>query len=319
MASFPQKVTRLVFDITGRISPDFAGRLAFRLFTFTPSRNAGTQKAQDALQNARQRMTGADSVRLVLRNGSITAFRFVGSTRVNSAETVLVVHGWGSRTEHMIALIEALVESGRNVVAIDLPGHGRSSGRTLNMANAVEALDAAWREFGPFNTVVGHSFGGAVALNSAGGTISGIPARIPRRLVLISAPSDIPRVFDMFSHWIGLSEASKQVLFRVIHEIAERPVEHFAGTGILAGIAIPTLVLHAPDDKEVPSQSAEDFGLAGPHVRVEWAPGLGHRRILNDTGIHDRIRHFISAPTARRKNRPVIDLSSDLCEKATAV
>ena len=71
-------------------------------------------------------------------------------------------------------------------------------GRTLNMANAVEAVDAAWREFGPFDTVIGHSFGGAVVLNSAGGTISGLAARVPRRLVLVSAPNDIPNVLVQF-------------------------------------------------------------------------------------------------------------------------
>ena len=79
---------------------------------------------------------------LAISGGSIASYRFA-PIAADPSETVLVVHGGGSRTEHMLPVIEALRSSGRAVVAIDLPEHGASSGRQLDMALAVEAVDAA--------------------------------------------------------------------------------------------------------------------------------------------------------------------------------
>ncbi|MEO4040929.1 alpha/beta hydrolase [Hoeflea sp. CAU 1731] len=295
MTSFSQKVTRLVFDIAGRISPDTAGALAFRLFSRTPSKKPSTVKARRALDDARSRMVSASRTQLVISTGCVNAHHFRGSNRIHSAETVLVVHGWGSRSEYMITLIERIRDSGRNVVAIDLPGHGQSSGRSLTMANAVEAIDAAWREFGPFSAVVGHSFGGAVALNSARGTVCGVTARTPRKLVLISAPNNIAEVFVQFAEWIGLPEAARGALYDRVQKVTGRPLSCFVGTRLLAAMPIPAMVIHAPDDKEVSWTAAEEFVAAGSHVRLERAEGLGHRRILNAPEIGSLIAEFIDA------------------------
>ncbi|MGB6119713.1 MAG: alpha/beta fold hydrolase, partial [Mesorhizobium sp.] len=90
------------------------------------------------------------------------------------SRTVLVIHGWSSRTEHMRHLIDGFRNAGTRVMALDLPGHGASTGRRLNMANAVAAAQAADLWFGPFEAIVGHSFGGAVAVNAAAGSVRGI-------------------------------------------------------------------------------------------------------------------------------------------------
>src|SRR5690606_34741823 len=105
--------------------------------------------------------------------------------------SVLVLHGWGSRTEHMRPIIEALPAQGFRVIALDLPGHGASPGRRLNLAIAVAAVRSASDWFGPFASIVGHSFGGAVAVNAVAGSIRGMAPVEARRIVLISTPSSV--------------------------------------------------------------------------------------------------------------------------------
>ena len=83
---------------------------------------------------------------------------------------MLVIHGWASRTEYMKPLIESFRDAGYRVVALDLPGHGHSSGRRLTMLHALDAARVAGEWFGPFAAIVGHSFGGAVAANAVAGT-----------------------------------------------------------------------------------------------------------------------------------------------------
>lgn len=160
MPSLIQKVIHLSFDITDRFAPEFAGRVAFRLFSTTPKRKPGSEKARRMLDEAAPIMAQATKSVLTISRGAVSAWYFKSPTG-KDAPLVLVTHGWGSRSEHMLAIIQGLQKSGHAVVALDLPGHGQSTGRKLDMALAVQAVDAAWRQFGPFSAMVGHSFGGA--------------------------------------------------------------------------------------------------------------------------------------------------------------
>lgn len=292
MPSLLQKVIRLGFRAAGPVAPVWAGRMAFRLFSRTPNRRPTSTKARSVLNDAQPTMALAQRVMLPISTGAVVAHAFqplVGE----AADTVLVVHGWGSRSEHMLALVEALRCSGRTVVALDLPGHGASSGRTLHMGIAVEAVDAAWRQFGPFSAMVGHSFGGAVVVNAAYGSVCGVPRRIPARLVTISAPNSLPDIFEWFADWIGLSKASRAALFDEVRRVAGRPLREFVGSRQLAALGTPTLVVHAHDDKEVAVDNAYGLVGAGPHVEVFWADGYGHRRILGARDVSQIVVEFV--------------------------
>lgn len=83
----------------------------------------------------------------------------------------LLLHGWGCDRADMTTLSEALARSGP-VAALDLPGHGtRTGSRATGITDlARAALTDAVRTFGPGSgpvVLVGHSLGGAVALEAA--------------------------------------------------------------------------------------------------------------------------------------------------------
>ena len=299
MPSLIQKVIHFGFDITGRIAPVTAGRVAFRLFAMTPSRRPTSKKAREALEQARPIMNSATKMMLPVYGGQVATWFFPAKAG-RPAETVLVTHGWGARTEHMLDIIAALQNEGRAVVALDLPGHGASTGRNLDMARAVEAVDAARRQYGPFAMMLGHSFGGAVVLNAAVGSVLGFAPHDPERIVLISAPNSLPDVFEWFSDTLGLRAVSRQALFSRVEEITGRPLNSFIGTVQLAKLAKPALVVHAPEDREVSADNARGFASAGPHVEVLWADGYGHRRILRAPEVIGAVREFAGRGTSAR-------------------
>ncbi|MEM6462098.1 MAG: alpha/beta fold hydrolase [Pseudomonadota bacterium] len=239
-------------------------------------------------------MRAAKAMQLSIHSGRIATWYFppLGSRRLG---TVLVTHGWGARTEYMLEIISALQKDGHAVVALDLPGHGGSSGRTLDMARAVEAVDAAWRQYGPFSMMVGHSFGGAVVLNAAVASVEGFRANSPDKLALISAPNSLPAVFEWFADLLGLRPKSRRALYDGVAEVTGRPLETFIGTVQLAVFGKPTLVIHAPDDREITADSARAFQTAGDHVQLCWADGLGHRRILRSADVAERLCAFARA------------------------
>ena len=79
-----------------------------------------------------------------------------------------------------------------------------------------------------------------------------------------------------------------------VQRIAGQPIAFFSAGGMLAQKTdLPVLVLHAEDDKEVSARAARLYAEAGPHVRLEWMNGLGHRRIVNSPQTIDAITKFL--------------------------
>lgn len=215
-----------------------------------------------------------------------------------SAGTVLVIHGWRSRTEYMRALIDGYRDAGFKVVSLDLPGHGGSPGRALDMARAVEAAHLAGQWFGPFAAIVGHSFGGAVTVNATAGSIARFAPLEANRLVLIAAPNSMPRLFREFGRHVRLGPAGYRAMEARVERVTGTPLRDFDNGKMLARLPVPTLVVHALDDREVPETEARAMASAGDHVRMLWANGLGHRRILSDASVVREAVEFAVAEAA---------------------
>jgi len=294
MASFGVKVIRGVFGTAERVAPGIAGKAAFELFCRTPNPKRLSDGERRAVDRAAGFMEEARHHRLQVGGHCVVVHEFRPCQGREGAGTVLVLHGWRSRTEYMKALIEAYREAGFRVMSLDLPGHGGSPGRRLTMASAVKAAHVASEWFGPFAAVVGHSFGGAVAVNAVAGSIVGVPPVAASKLVLIAAPSSMPELFESFGRYLNLGPRTQSAVAEQVRRIAGRPLEEFVGTRQLAEAAVPTLVIHAPDDREVASDHAKLFAAAGDHVRLRWAPGLGHRRILSDPDIVKEALGFVA-------------------------
>ncbi len=282
MPSFAMNVIRGAFGVAEHIVPGLTGRAAFELFCRTPNPHRLSDRERKAIDQSARFMTEARKHRLTTRSGCVVAFDFRPEPGTPTFGTVLVIHGWRSRTEYMRSLIDAYRAVGYRVISLDLPGHGQSAGRRLNMMLAVDAARVAGEWFGPFAAVVGHSFGGAVAVNAAVGSVRGISPLATDRLVLIAAPSSMPALFEDFGRFLNLGPRTQTAIAAQVERVAGHPLEEFVGSVQLARTRIPTLVVHAPDDREVSPDHARMFAQAGDHVRLHLTRPLGHRRLLAD-------------------------------------
>lgn len=293
MPSYLHKVAGQAINLTGVVSMRLAGRMAFRLFSSTGSPEPKSDKERKLLAMSRASMGEAESMMLPIHAGMVAVHRFAPIGRP-SGKLHLVVHGWGSRIDYMQGLIRGLRQAGATVVGLDLPGHGGSTGRRLTVPLAVEAIDAAWRQFGPFDAVIGHSFGGFVSAMSAAGPEDWTRRRTPGKLVLIGSPVAAEHVFSQFSGHMGFTRKVTQALDEEVRRVAGKPIAFFSAGRMLAEKPdLPVLVLHAEDDKEVAARAAHLYAGAGPHVRLEWLNGLGHRRIVNSQQTIEAITKFL--------------------------
>ncbi|MCO6178615.1 alpha/beta fold hydrolase [Ciceribacter sp. RN22] len=308
MASFALEVTRFGFSFAGFVSPDLAGRLAFSLFCRTPPRRPKDGKAVSALASGAEQLTGAERIMLPVSSGNIAARR-LGAENAD-APRVLIVHGWGSRAEYLATLATGLHRGGAEVVLLDLPGHGHSSGRLLNLRLAAEAICAVQERLGFFDVAIGHSFGGAAVMTAIGGVFPGACRFEPGRVVLLAAPSNIHWVIDGFCGMLKLRPAVRQAMVKRAEAVAGCPVDALDTVPIAARIGRDILVLHAEEDKEVRAEHARRLEGAGNHVTVRWANGLGHRRIVAAPEIIAEVASFVFDDNEGIADEPEWRLSS---------
>ncbi len=239
------------------------------------------------------------------------AYCYTGGKAFDAAlPSVIFVHGaqndhsvWGLQTRYF-------THHGYGVLAVDLPGHGRSSGAPLTSVEAMadwllELMDGAGIEKA---TLVGHSMGSLISLEAA----SRAPQRVsalalvgtayPMKVsdaLLEASKNDVEAAIDMVDIWSHSSMAQKPsfpgpgsyvmgVSQRLMQHIARRnpaPVFHldFAacnayanGEAAAATVRCPTLFLLGKNDMMTPPRAAASLIKTIPHAQVVQLERCGH-------------------------------------------
>lgn len=201
---------------------------------------------------------------------------------------VLLIHGWGGRGSQMGAFAEPLLVAGYHVIALDGPAHGESPGEETNAGVFSRALLSAQQELGEVRACIGHSFGGGCAILSAS-----LGMKV-HKLITICSPSDYAKVVQNFLDFVKLSPWSQKVFYQILTVKAQMKLEdiHIAGLG--KNLNTPVLIIHDKHDKEVRYQNALNLHQAWPASELMTTEGLGHRRILKDKLVIDRVIEFIN-------------------------
>jgi pimeloyl-ACP methyl ester carboxylesterase len=278
--------------------------MAFQIFCRTPSRKPKNGKEKAALRAASPIIGQSRKVTLSFAGGWVVARHFPRRAGT-SGPRVLLAHGWGSRSDYLATMIDGLLASGAEVVALDWPGHGVSPGRSLNMPQAVRAIDAAWRHFDGFDAGIGHSFGGASLACAAGGVLCDLPARVPGKLVLIGAPSEMAWLFKGFGRIMRLVPAAQSAFEGMVERLSGRRIDGYDAAQLLGKLTKPVLVVHAEDDKEVSADHARRYGAIGSTVELHWANGLGHRRIVSAPAVIEKVVAFLGEAEQRASLRKI--------------
>lgn len=147
--------------------------------------------------------------------------------------TVIFVHGYMARAESSLPAIRALAEGGWLVLALDLPGHGRSGGDPLDIDSFDDYGRALGRVVGAATAaglprplaLVGHSLGGAAILAYIEGGGSGAESAVllaPLLRIRAHAPASLgAAVAGLFSD--ELPGGARRGWFRAYRYWAKRP------------------------------------------------------------------------------------------------
>jgi len=208
---------------------------------------------------------------------------------------LVLVHGAGG--SHLDWAPDLRRLHGARVIALDLPGHGKS------IAPVRETIDAYARDVIalldalalPPVVIVGHSMGGAVAQQVALdapqrvaglvllGTGSKLPVdpALPRRII-----EEPDAVVDWLVEWSwhpstppevkALGRELASAAPRVVVSADYRACQMFDTRDRLEQIAAPTLVIGAADDRMVPLKFSQTLAERIPNARLVVIENAGH-------------------------------------------
>jgi pyruvate dehydrogenase E2 component (dihydrolipoamide acetyltransferase) len=158
------------------------------LATVAGTGRRGRVSGDDVRAALASRAPGGAADRVTTRHGDLAVRRFAAGRR---GAPVVLLHGLFGDADTFADLARRIGLRGRGVIALDLPGHGRSGSVVSDPDAVVDAVEEAVRALvpGPVR-LVGHSWGGAVATR-----VAARMGRAVERLVLLS-PAGFGRELD---------------------------------------------------------------------------------------------------------------------------
>ncbi len=206
-----------------------------------------------------------------------------------SDKKVLLAHGWSGRRTQLFMIANKLLEKGFMVVSFDAPAHGKSSGRTTNMIEYIKTITAINKEFGPFESAIGHSFGGMAIVNTNANK------EMFKTIVTIGAGDKIEDIISNFIRDLGLKRIISKKLIQYLQKKWQINISNFALHKIVKKNKTPTLVVHDEKDNDVDVSCAYNIRENLINGSILISNGLGHTRILRDQNIINKTINFIES------------------------
>lgn len=225
---------------------------------------------------------------------------------------VVLIHGAGMDHSVFALQARALAHHGRNVLALDLPGHGRTAGPALDSIAAIAewvlraAASCGMARF----RVAGHSMGALVALEVAarGGAriealalLGFVPEMRVHPDLLAAARAGSHSTVELMTSWslsarsqLGANPAPGLWLSGGALRLLERadPASLAAdlaacdayrdAAAAAAQIRCPTLLLLGGDDRMTPAARARAFAERFADARITVLPEVGHMMTAED-------------------------------------
>lgn len=203
---------------------------------------------------------------------------------------VLLVHGWGGHRAQLSAFAQALAAVGYRTVSFDAPAHGDAPGRHTSGFEIAKAIQALTDVIGQPSAIVAHSLG---TLASVVAVSRGVHTE---KLVLSGPMRRLMDAMDPFLKMNNLPDSVREQVNQATRQrFGEDVWEVTALDKQLPKVGLPTLLIHDRDDEVTPYASSLALKRAYPDAELFTTRGLGHRRILRDPAVVQKVVDYITA------------------------
>ena len=260
------------------VSPFLASRFAARLF-LSPFRYKLPKREKKMDEESIQKEVMVPSM-----NRSIITYEYGQSDK-----KVLLVHGWSGRGTQLAKIAEALKEEGYKCISFDAPGHGKAEGKISMMPFFIKAVHYMDENYGPFDAVIGHSLGGMSSLRAIREGMK------TEKLVIIGTANNISEITRHFAQNMKMNNKVARKMKSYLDNRFNEDMDVLSGGESAKFVKTPTLVIHDEEDVDVKINSAYEIHEELDNSELMITNGLGHRRILGNPKVINKITTFITA------------------------
>lgn len=251
-------------------------RFAYILFT-TPQKFKTPKREKNMDDKSIQKNVFIPSI-----NKSVVSYQYGKANK-----KVLLVHGWSGRGTQLFKIADLFADKGYEVVSFDAPGHGKSGGSNSMMLEFIACIEAFEKEMGPFEVAVGHSLGGMALMNALAKGFK------TNKIITLGSGDKISDIVLDFIHKLRLKPVFAEKLTVYFESKLNDKMAHYDSHHVVKNIEIPHLIIHDTDDLEVGYFCAENIHKHSKNSILFTTSGLGHRKILGNAEVIEKIKQFI--------------------------
>ena len=205
----------------------------------------------------------------------------------DTGKKVLLVHGWSGRGTQLCKIADELIKLGYVTVSFDAPAHGKSPGNSTIMVDFIASIIEIDKQFGPFEAVIGHSLGGMSVMNAIKQGLT------TDKAVIIGSGDIVQDITDDFVAKLGLKPIISKLLCHRFEQKYGGKMNDYSAYKAAETTLIPTLVIHDKNDPEVPVKAGINIRQHLKNGELMLTEKLGHRKILADHQVIEKIINFI--------------------------
>ena len=268
------KLIGLYCNFASLFFPKHSGKLALKLFSI-PRKGWVKKDQQDFLDTSFRE-------ELVFENEAIMSYRWKGN-----GPTILLVHGWESNTARWQSLIQLLQKIDLNIVAIDAPAHGNSGSYFFNVNLYSHFLNTIIERTKP-TFVIAHSVGAMAVCKS----LSELKEYIPKKMVLIGAPSKYDDILQRYIKMMGYNERGTSNFKERLSDIFKTALKNINTARYAKALNTPMLVFHDQFDDVIPYNDALEIKAECLSSKLVTTQNMGHS--LNNESVNQQILEYVS-------------------------
>lgn len=270
----PLVIGKLI-QIKALFTPKSAIKQAFNLFC-TPRKGRANKKHQDFFNTAVEEKFNTN-------NHQIQTYHWQGD-----GETIILLHGWESNSFRWQSLIEVLIKENYNIIAIDAPAQGNSSGKYLNVPLYTACVQDIIKIHKP-SILIGHSLGGMTAIYNQ------LKYKNPciEKIIALGPPSELSFFMKSFQMTLGFSDKFMKKMDDYLKARFGFYAREFSVAEFAKSITIGGLLILEKKDNLAPYKYSKRIADNWENCELFTVENIGHS--LQSPIIDEKIVHYLKS------------------------
>lgn len=205
---------------------------------------------------------------------------------------IFILHGWEGRSLQLGNYIQPLTKLGYKVVAIDLPAHGGSTGKTSNIVDFKAAIKKVSSNYEEISVIIAHSFGAVAS------TLAVNEGLNVDKLVLFCPPPCPYSIVKRYTRFFKIPKNVAEIMLLDQPQIMQMEWDDISLYSVCSNMQFNNaLLIYDTEDNEIDISDAKKLSSIWKGTELFITSGFGHYKILREDSV---LRHVVEFLTIKK-------------------